>query len=99
MTPLALLCVYYKLDSSLHAEYAPRVQEFQAQLMAAWPGLVAQVMQRPGPTLQSGVETETWMETYQQVSLGPPLIDAIATAAAHAGLPTPRHVESFVPLR
>jgi hypothetical protein len=99
MTGGALLCVYYKLDPRQHAETAQRVRQFQAQLVAAWPGLQAEVLQRPEPTLQAGLETETWMETYRHTGLGPALIDAIHTAATQAGLPTPRHVESFVPLR
>jgi hypothetical protein len=99
MKPVALLCVYYKLDSQRHADCAPRVRQFQAQLMTAWPGLVAEVLQRPDRAPQAGLETETWMETYRHADLGPPLIDAIATAAMQAGLPAPRHVESFIPLR
>jgi Domain of unknown function (DUF4936) len=99
MKPMALLCVYYKLDGQRHADCAPRVQQFQAQLMAAWPGLEAEVLQRPDTALQAGIETETWMETYRHADLGPALIDAIATAATQAALPAPRHVERFIPLR
>jgi Domain of unknown function (DUF4936) len=99
MTAGALLCVYYKIDSRLHAEIAPRVRQLQAQLVAAWPDLQAEVLQRPDATTQDWLQIETWMETYRHAGLGPALIDAIHTAATQAGLPTPRHVESFVPLR
>ena len=96
MTQQALLCVYYKVDTAVHASLAPRVAQMQGQLMAGWPGVRATALQRPEAT--HGVET--WMETYSgEAAQGADFEAALAQAAALAGLPRPRHHERFVPLR
>ena len=96
MTMSAVLYVYYKVDAAQHAAIAPRVRQFQAALSAQWPGLACELLQRP----EAAGGVETWMETYRHASgLGPALLGAIASAAAAAGLPAPRHTESFIPLR
>jgi Domain of unknown function (DUF4936) len=94
--PGAVLYVYYKLGLAQHAEWAPRVRQFQAALVAQWPGLVAELLQRPEPS--AGLET--WMETYHHRSgLTANMADHIAQAAVQAQLPAPRHTEIFMPLR
>jgi hypothetical protein len=94
--PGAVLCVYYKVDALQHAALAPRVQQFQTQLRLAWPGLTCELLQRP----EAAAGVETWMETYRHDSgVTAALIEALALAAAEAGLPAPRHTESFIPLR
>ena len=91
----AVLCVYYKLPAEQHADWAPRVRLCQARVLAQWPGLVAELLQRPDA--KEGMET--WMETYRHANgLGPALQDAIQQAAVDAGLPAPRHTECFVAL-
>jgi hypothetical protein len=93
--PTAMLCVYYKMDASQHAPWAPRVRQMQALLQQVWPGLVCELLQRPEAV--SGVET--WMETYRHVNAtAPELTQAVADAALALGLPTPRHNELFMPL-
>ncbi len=92
----AVIYVYYKVDAAEHAACALRVRQFQAALVAQWPGLVCELLQRPEAS--SGIET--WMETYRHTSgISPALLDSIASAAAAAGLPAPRHSESFIALR
>ena len=94
--PQPVLYVYYKLEVSLHDAWARRVRQFQAQLVAAWPGLMAELLQRPEATDGK----ETWMESYRHPrGLSPELLASIAQAALDAGLPAPRHTESFIPLR
>ena len=106
MTSSAVLCVYYKVDAAQHAACAAQVRLFQAQLLAVWPGLLCELLQRP----EAAAGVETWMETYrhadgqaqaqaQAQGLNAALIDHIEKAAAAAGLPTPRHSERFVALR
>jgi Domain of unknown function (DUF4936) len=87
--------VYYKVPVDQHAVWAPLVRGFQAQLVAAWPGLVVELLQRPEATDGK----ETWMETYRHAQgLGEDLRQAIQQAAISAGLPAPRHTEQFMPL-
>ena len=102
MSAQSVLYVYYKVDAAQHAATAPRVRQFQAHLLAAWPGLVCELLQRP----EAAAGVETWMETYRHADgqaqgrcLSAALIDHIAQAAAAADLPTPRHSERFVALR
>ena len=98
MTEAAVLCVYYKAHATQHATLAARVRRFQVHLLAAWPGLVCELLQRPEAT--DGVET--WMETYrdnQGQDLSAALIDHIALAAAAAELLVPRHNERLMALR
>ena len=96
MTEAAALYVYYKVSAAQHAACAVQVRQFQAQLLAAWPSLVCELLQRP----EAAAGLETWMETYRDSqNLSAALIDHIAQAAATAGLPAPRHSERFVALR
>jgi hypothetical protein len=96
VVPGPVLYVYYKLDVAWHEAWARRVRQFQAQLVAQWPGLVAELLQRP----EAADGKETWMETYRHTrGLTAEVVDAIAKAAIDAGLPAPRHSESFIPLR
>ena len=96
----SVLYVYYKVEAAQHDRWAAAVRAFQLQLLAQsaaqFPGLRAELLQRP----EAANGVETWMETYRCDSgLTPALVDAIARAAHEAGLPAPRHVESFIPLR
>jgi len=92
----AILYVYYKIDAVQHAALAPRVRDFQASLATAWPGLACELLQRP----EAAGGQETWMETYRHGDgLTETIAAAIARAATEAGLPSPRHAESFIPLR
>ena len=94
--PQPVLYVYYKLEVAWHDAWARRVRQFQMQLVAQWPGLVAELLQRP----EAADGKETWMETYRHPrGLMPELLVSIAQAALDAGLPAPRHTESFIPLR
>ena len=91
----AVLFVYYKVDAAEHAALASHVRQFQARLIAQWPGLLCELMQRP----ESSGGRETWMETYRHPQgLPAPLLEGLAGQAQEAGLPAPRHVESFVAL-
>ena len=91
-----VLYVYYKVPLDQHAVWAPRVREFQAQLLANWPGLVAELLQRP----EVADGKETWMETYRHTQgVGDDLVAAVAQGASGALLPAPRHTERFVQLR
>jgi hypothetical protein len=96
MAAAVVLCVYYKVEATRHADLAPRVREFQAALSSSWPGLICELLQRP--EVAAGIET--WMETYRHADgLSAALIDAVAQAAVDAKLPAPRHTERFVALR
>ena len=96
MTMSAVLYVYYKVDPAQHGAIAPQVRQFQAALAAQWSGLACELLQRP----EAAGGVETWMETYRHASgLSPALLGSMASAAAAAGLPAPRHTESFIPLR
>jgi Domain of unknown function (DUF4936) len=91
-----VLYVYYKVPLEAHAAWAHRVQQFQAALMAVWPGLQAELLQRP----EASNGQETWMEIYRHAGgLGSGLQHAITQGAIEAGLPEPRHSEHFIPLR
>ena len=95
MTSSAVLYVYYKVEVAQHAALALRVRQFQAELRAQWPGLEAELMQRP--EVSNGMET--WMETYRHATgLVPDVMAAIGQAALDAALPAPRHTERFIPL-
>ncbi len=96
MAAAVVLCVYYKVDATQHADLAPRVRQFQAALSSSWPGLICELLQRPEVT----VGIETWMETYRHADgLSAAIVDSIAQAAVTAELPAPRHTERFVALR
>jgi hypothetical protein len=92
----AVLYVYYKVALDQHAHSARQVRAFQAALLLRWPGLVAELLQRP--ELSDG--KETWMETYRHANgMSSELQQSVQHAALDAGLPAPRHTEHFIPLR
>jgi hypothetical protein len=96
MSAALVLCVYYKVEATQHADLAPQVRRFQAALSSSWPGLICELLQRP----EVAVGIETWMETYRHADgLSAALINAIAQAAVDGKLPAPRHTERFVALR
>jgi hypothetical protein len=91
-----ILYVYYKVAASEHAATMPHVRRMQASLKAQWPGLLCELLQRP----EASAGQETWMETYRhEDELSTEMVADIARAAVEAELPTPRHTESFIPLR
>lgn len=95
MTVGTVLYVYYKVAATQHVALAPRVRQFQADLLQRFPGLHCELLQRP--TAVDGIET--WMETYRHVGAVDDAFDAaVELAATDAGLPAPRHTERFVPL-
>ena len=95
-TAADVLCVYYKVDATHHAANRPRVQHFQADVLAHWPGMACELLQRP----EAAAGVETWMETYRHTSgLTSKMVDFIAQSATAASLPGPRHTERFVALR
>ena len=88
--------VYYKVPLAEHATRAQQVRACQARLLACWPSLTAELLQRP----EASNGMETWMETYRSsTGLSAELVAGIAQAAQDAGLPSPRHVETFIALR
>ena len=94
MSEGGLLCIYYKLASTRHAEVARSIEGLQDAMRAAWPGLVCELLQRA----QASDGIETWMETYRHPTAA---LDALATsieqaASARTDLPAPRHAELFV---
>jgi len=90
------LFVYYKVSAGQHDTLAPRARQCLDALRAQWPGLQAQLLQRP----EADPGQETWMETYCiEGGVTPALEAAIAQAANAARLPLPRHVERFIALR
>ena len=97
--PLALaprLYVYYRGAEAALPTTVAAVRQVQAALIAAHPGLQAELLRRPG--LTEGAVTV--METYAG-PLTPALESAIHNAIAEAtcsgnnALPQPRHVERF----
>lgn len=87
--------IYYSVPVDQHGSCARQVHQFQAMLKSQWPGLVAELLQRP----EASAGMETWMETYRQErGLGLELLRAIQQGAIDAGLPSPRHTELFIPL-
>ena len=94
MSGSGLLCIYYKLASTRHAEVTRSIEGLQDAMRAAWPGLVCELLQRA----QASDGIETWMETYRHPTAA---LDALATsieqaASARTDLPMPRHAELFV---
>lgn len=88
--------VYYRVDATQHEAVAQRVRDFQLRMLATWPGLQGELLQRPD--LRDG--QETWMETWHHPQgLGDDWLQALQQAAEAAALPAPRHTERFVPLR
>jgi len=85
------LYVYYRVPEAGLAAAVQAVQAMQAALVAAWPGLQAELLRRP--ELRDG--EVTLMESYAG-ALSPAAELAITTAAQ--ALPQPRHSERFIPL-
>lgn len=90
------LFVYYRAEPARAESVAAAVQQMQARLCEACPGLQARLLRRPD--LRDGLQT--WMETYQL----PAQANAVETAAAieraaeslQALLSGARYVEHFV---
>ena len=82
------LYVYYKVARTQLASTVAAVQQVQAALVSAHPGLQAELLRRPA--LQDG--EVTLLETYAG-PLDPALEAAIAQATS--ALPQPRHSERF----
>ena len=86
------LYVYYRVPEPALAATVAAVRTVQADLIAAHPGLHAELLRRP--ELRDG--EVTLMETYAGVTgISPALEAAIAQAAST--LPQPRHTERFDP--
>jgi Domain of unknown function (DUF4936) len=91
------LYVYYKVPVAEHAALRPKVESFQERVRQAWPGLVANLLQRPEPSAEG---METWMEIYQHpAGVSDAAMAAIAQLAIDMGLPAKRAAEIFIPLR
>ncbi|MFN0001031.1 MAG: DUF4936 family protein [Burkholderiaceae bacterium] len=91
------LFVYYKVAPVDHAPWRARVEGFQEQLSQAWPGLQAELMQRPEPSAEA---METWMEIYRHPhGVDEQMQAAIAQLALDLDLPGKRAVEVFIPLQ
>lgn len=92
-----VLFVYYKIAQPDAASMLPLVLAFQEKLLAAWPGLTSELMQRPASSPEG---LRTWMEVYRHpVALTDVMIEAIAAMASAMQLPSPRLSELFVPLQ
>lgn len=87
----ARLYVYYRVAQPALAPTVATVRQLQAALVAAHPGLRAELLRRP--ELREG--EVTLMETYAG-TLPPGFGELLARAAS--GLPQPRHAECFEPL-
>ena len=85
------LYVYYRVPQAQLPATVAAVRQVQAALVAAHPGLRAELLRRP--ELRDG--EVTLMETYAG-SVSPAVEAAIAEATS--GLPQPRHSERFIPL-
>ena len=91
------LYVYYKVPVAVHAALRPKVESFQERVRQDWPGLVADLLQRPEPSAEG---METWMEIYQHsAGVSDAAMAAIAQLAIDMGLPARRAAEIFIPLR
>ena len=87
------LYVYYRVPSAALAGCVQAALALQAGWVQACPGLCAELLRRPG--LRDG--EVTLMEAYSgpAQALAETLPDALAQAAALAGLPGARHAEWF----
>ena len=93
---MQMLFVYYKLPSHEHARWRTRVEAFQNALRQEWPGLSAELMQRPKATPEG---IETWMEIYRhKEGVSQEVMDSITAMATLHGLPPQRMSEFFIPL-
>ena len=84
------LYVYYRVPQQALATTLEAVRTMHAMLIAAHPGLQAELLRRP--ELRDG--EVTLMETYAAAAGISPAMQARIEHAAHA-LPQPRHTESF----
>ena len=92
-----VLYVYYKVDQTQEVALLPLIKSFQQQLLARWPRLSCELMQRP-PGVSEG--QRTWMEIYHHAdTLSDQMIDGIAQLARDMQLPAARFSEIFTPLR
>ncbi len=89
----ARVFVYYRVAKPRLAGVVDGVRAMQAALADGHPGLVCELLRRPQP--QHG--EVTLMETYAG-AVTPAVCAAIGAAASRAGLPQPRHSETFEPL-
>ncbi len=89
----ARVFVYYRVAESRLANVVASVRAMQAALAGGHPGLACDLLRRPLP--QQG--EVTLMETYAG-AVTPAACAAIEAAADRAGLPQPRHSETFEPL-
>ncbi len=86
------LYVYYAVPEAELAAVSRAAKSMQAELTRAHPGLVCELLRRPG-VQPAGV---TLMETYMAPDLRHDFTSVLRDAAA--ALPQPRHVEVFEPL-
>lgn len=90
------LFVYYKVDATQHDALAPKARQCLDAMRAQWPGLQAELLQRP----DADEGQETWMECYRvEGGVTAAMAAVIERAASAAGLPQPRHTEVFIALR
>ena len=90
------LYVYYSVPEAALAATLAAVRQVQATLVAAHPGLHAELLRRP--ELRNG--DVTLMETYVMETGADGVTPALRAAIEHAAsaLPQPRHSEWFEPL-
>lgn len=87
--------VYYKVAEESLADMLKEVHAMQARLLVSQPEVRAGLQRRAEPADGQ----VTLMETYQAATaeaLGKAFM--VALTAAAAGLPKPRHVETFIPV-
>ena len=85
------LFVYYRVDEAGLPAVLAEVRALQAGLMAAHPGLSAELLRRPE---LSGAEI-TLMEAYAGADMQALAAALAAAVAASPALPAPRHAETF----
>jgi hypothetical protein len=92
----AVLYVYFKVPLAEHDAWVPRARDFQTALLKVWPGLQAELLQRP----EASGGKETWMEVYNHpMGITSEIQAFIEHGAEVARMPMPRHTERFIPLR
>ena len=85
------LYVYYRAAEAAMPTVLAEVRALQASLMAAHPGLSAELLRRPEP---SGGEI-TLMEAYAGGDVAAWTMALAAAVAARPALPATRHAETF----
>ena len=85
------LYVYYRVVAAALPAVLAEVRALQAGLMAAHPGLSAELLRRPE---LSGAEI-TLMEAYAGADMQALAAALAAAVAARPALPAPRHAETF----